>query len=96
MRKFKVGDKVLGVHGDIEGCEGIIMEVLEDRYKIKLTSVGKELWHGDDEWQIGNIINRQTFWEDCLKLIKPHYKQGNKLEKETKEIARRIGCELPF
>jgi len=82
MSKFKVGNRVKGVNGDIDGCEGIITEVKTDRYIIRLEKVGNREWQWVGEWQVGNEINRPTFWEDCLELIEENnmkYKQGDVL-----------------
>ena len=64
--RFKIGDKVRGIKADIKGCEGIIVEVREGGYIIKLTKIGNERWHGKGEWQVGELLNRLSFWNGCL------------------------------
>jgi len=61
--KFKVGDKVRGTNNDITDSEGIIIEVKETGYVIKITKSGRE-------WMpVGKIEDRNTFWENALELV---------------------------
>ena len=77
MIQFKVGDKVRGIGADIKGCEGIIEKVRAEGYSIRLTKIGKNEWQGQREWQMGNLLERDTFWEDSLELISSgHSMQG--------------------
>lgn len=81
---FKVGDKVKGINADIKGCEGIIEEVREEGYSIRLTKVGNLSWHGIGDMQIGSLIERNTFWGNCLELIS---------SKPTKPISKKQAME---
>jgi hypothetical protein len=85
-RLFKIGDKIRGISGDIEGCEGTITAIrgfpddgdINSGYDILLTSLGQHDWqNGKGEWRIGNIVKRNTFWKGCIKLVK-----GNIIEEE--------------
>ena len=73
MNKLKVGDKVKGISADIKGCEGIIVKDTGDGFDIMITKLGKiqkELgWNYDGEFKVGKVLKRNTYWENCLKLI---------------------------
>ena len=78
MRKFQIGDKIRGTSADIDGCEGEIHAVNNcGEYKIKLTKLGKETFHGSDRWILGDYIKnrdgsiRWSQWSssNCLELI---------------------------
>lgn len=67
--KFKVGDRVLGIRADIEGCEGIIKKIFPSGTKyIEITKTGKHSTVPD--FMKGNI-NKRSCWTGCLKLISP-------------------------
>ena len=66
---FKTGDEVRGVGADIRGYEGIIVSDNGYGYRIKITKQPRGGGHGTIEWSIGNILKRETYWEDSLELI---------------------------
>jgi hypothetical protein len=68
-RKFKVGDKVRGIRGDIEDCEGVILADTGSGFEIKFTKMGNRHWQQGDGWNVGNTIKRSTYWDGCLELI---------------------------
>lgn len=84
--KFKVGDRVRGVSADIEGCEGTIVSVDMQGYGIALTSLGNKTWHGKNEWVIGAIIKRNTFWNNNLKLIGGHMSKYDELKERIGNV----------
>lgn len=65
--KFKVGDKILGIGGDIVGCEAIITKVENGNYVLKLTKIGNREWQKD--WKVGRIEDRGTNWGGCIILV---------------------------
>lgn len=75
---FKEGDKVRGIKADKSGCEGIIEEVREKGYSIRITKRGQFISLGKE----GDLCTRDTFWEDCLELIEKDdkFNEGDKVK----------------
>ena len=71
---FKVGDIVRGVSGDVEGLILKIIGVRRSGYILKTLENTKSKFRHRynfeymEEYQIGGIFKRETFWEGCLKL----------------------------
>lgn len=88
--KFKVGDKIRGISCDIEGAEGIIVKDTGTGYHIKITYNPKEC-HLSTE--VGEILTRDLYWEDCLELIdeedKASFNVGDRIRRT--DDADRIG-----
>lgn len=71
MTKFKVGDIVEGIHNDVAGLILEILEVHQDRYIMKtINNDNSHNRNNGDEYKIGGIFRRHTFWLTCLKLLK--------------------------
>ncbi len=71
MIKFKKDDKIKGIGSDIIDCEGIIEKIRPDGYSIRITKNGGHSWQqNDSEFQVGNLVERCTFWENSIVLIK--------------------------
>ena len=77
--KFKVGDKVRGIGGDIRGCEGFIDHINDKgQYALKLTKLGDYSFHMKPfGFVIGELLRhndsneiRYSDWSGCLKLIR--------------------------
>lgn len=68
--QFKIGDEVRGIACDIDGCEGIITDVNDRGYVIKLTKIGNESWHGKDSFIVGGTIDLHIFWDGSLMPLK--------------------------
>jgi len=61
--KFKIGDEVIGIKNDIIDSEGIIEKIRENGYSIRITKSGIYFKRGE-------LCEKNTFWEDSLKLKK--------------------------
>ena len=80
-QEFKIGDKIRGISCDIGDCEGIIRRVESDGYAIEITKIGDKSHHGKGEWIVGNIVDRGTFWENCIELMEEQkFKVGDKVK----------------
>lgn len=103
MNKFKVGDRVRGLRGDIMGCEGIIEE-RKGRWILRFTKVGTLEWHGKGTYVVGKTDDRDWWTGGYVELItSPQYtkitpKEGEKYRvvKYPKvwhgEIVEELGC----
>lgn len=73
MNKFKVGDRVRGLRGDIMGCEGIIEE-RKGRWILRFTKVGTLEWHGKGTYVVGKTDDRDWWTGGYVELItSPQY-----------------------